>query len=261
MPRFFQVPGYKQHSGLQQPQLRVKGVNAPPGAQNMRVMVRNRLGDLPGPNGAPGSGVYPYSEDGVWGDGSQGTGPDPTTLAPPAIGAPVAPLDPTQLSVTSTPYGESARDWINPTTYASVPLLAVTGLGGTPIVQALPVLSLNLKRNSLIIQNQSSATVAGDVAPTLYVGFNVQAIVGQSLALVPGLGFYWGAADTPPRDSIFLAYGPYSNAGGSVVVAGCVIQGTYTPNAPPYSASANVGYGGAASLVKAVQYAETGRQY
>jgi hypothetical protein len=239
MPRVFQV--HNQPSGLPAT-LTVRGVNSPPGNRDYPVHVRNQVAGLrvrglgrlsgdgnnaPGPNGAPGSGLYPYNEQGLWGDGSQ---TDPVTGAlvsltpPPAVGSPPAPLNPHALAVTSTPYGESARDWSNPTTYATIPVL--TGTNGV-------ILNLNLKRNSLIIQNLSTATMTGDVAPTLYVGFNVPAVAGQSLGLPPGLGFYWGASDCPPRDTIYLVFGPFTNTGGSVVIQGCVVQGTYAPNIPP----------------------------
>jgi hypothetical protein len=241
-PRFFRVPQAP-------PQLRVRGV-APPGQVNMPVMVRNRLGgepNYPGPNGNPGSGIWPYSESSQWGDGSQG-GQLPN-VQPPNVGLPTElPLDQLQTASPSIPYGESARDWNNPTSYATVPipgaLTATTGQSSP-----FPVLSLNPKRNSLIIQNQSSATAAGDIAPTMYVGFNVQGVVGQSLALPPGLGFFWGAADCPPRDSIFITLGPLVNTGGTVVIAGCVVQGTYTPGSAPYvpvdARAASVDYSGA----------------
>src|SRR5271165_1527898 len=157
------------------PRLRVKGVNAPPGQHNLAVMVRNRLGgfgsepNYPGPNGNPGSGIWPYSESSEWnGSGSivQG-GTVPQSFQPPDVGLAPTGLDATQLQSQSIPYGESARDWTNPTSYATVPILGSTA---APLGQIfnLPILSLNMKRNSLIIQNQSSATVAGDIAPTLY---------------------------------------------------------------------------------------------
>jgi hypothetical protein len=207
----------------------------------MPVMVRNRIGRLgnspnfPGPNGNPGSGIWPYSESSEWGSSGSGTqgGAVPGNFQPPDVGMIAPALDQVQQQSQSTPYGESARDWTNPTSYATVPILGSNSIF-TAQTGGLPVLSLNMKRNSLIIQNQSSAVTAGDVAPTLYVGFNVQAIVGQSLALAPGLGFFWGASDTPPRDSIFITIGPYQNAGASVVIAGCIVQGTYTPNSAPY---------------------------
>jgi hypothetical protein len=232
-PRMFRVP--------QAPpplRLRVKGV-APPGQHNMPVMVRNSLGgepNYPGPNGNPGSGIWPYSESSEWG----GTGASaaqgstiPSSFQPPSVGSGVPGLDATQVQSQSIPYGESARDWNNPTSYATVPLLGNIAITAGQS-QNLPVLSLNFKRNSLIIQNQSNATVAGDIAPTLYIGFNVQAVAFQSLALPPGLGFFWGASDCPPRDSIYVAFGALVNTGGSVVIAGCIVQGTYMPNGQPY---------------------------
>lgn len=210
-------------------QLRVRGVSAPgmapPGQRNMPVMVRDRLaglsGNFPGPNGGPGSEIWPYGEDGQWGDGSQGGGMVPQT--PPQVGAPPPALTPDQQAAVSVPFGQSARPWTNPTTYAGFPLVQATG-----VIQN--VLTMNPQRNSLIIQNTSTAT-APDVAPTLYVGFNNQpGLSTGALALPPGLGFYWSASDCPPRDNIFVVFLGGSNTGGTVVINGCVIQGTYIPS-------------------------------
>lgn len=247
-PRLFRVGQVPYQPGVA-PVLRVKGV-APaqpvPGLHprlQPRVYRRRGFGDYPppliNPDGSPGNPLYPYDENGLWGDGSTGGAVPATVSTPPAVGTPLPTLDQVQQQSVSVPFGESARDWVNPMTYATVPLLGNLTVT-TGQTQNLPLLSLNLKRNSLIIQNQSSATAAGDVAPTLYIGFNVQAVVGQSLALPPGLGFFWGASDCPPRDSIFVALGPFSNGGGTVTIAGCVIQGTYVPNGTPYRPSYGV---------------------
>jgi hypothetical protein len=211
MPRMFQVRG--QIPGMN-PQARVRGVNAPPGSMNAPVFVRNRLGGLPGPNGDAGNWVYPYTEQGFWGDGAQGSN---LPGLPPPIGQPPPALTPQQQSVISTPYGQSDRPWTNPCTYAGFPIPSAGG----------QILSGNYNRNSLIIQNTSTAT-APDIAPTLYIGFNSQAGQGLgSLALPPGLGFFWGASDPPPRDSIFATF--IGASGASVVIAGAAIQGTYAP--------------------------------
>lgn len=187
----------------------------------------------PGPNGEPGNFLYPYGEQSIWGDGS---GPGATPISqPPIVGAPQdpnPPNPPSGYSDISTPTGESDRPWTNPNTYATVPLTGALSLTGTQLTPLLPVLSGNGRRSALIIQNTSTAG-AGDTAPTLYVDFNHQPQIGGSLTLPPGLGFFWGAHDGAPRDSIFVAFGGFSNAGGSVVVSGCVIQGTYDPNPTP----------------------------
>jgi hypothetical protein len=229
-PRMFRLPPL-QVKGVampsQPPRLRVRGVppNMPP---------RGGLGDysrMPGTSGADGSPVWPYGENGIWGDGSQTT--DVTAPLSPALASQPNPASPTGNPRSgggrsaSTPYGEADRPWYNPTTYSTVPILGIT-TGGNP-QSPLPALSGNLKRNSLIIQNSSTATVAGDIAPTIYIGFNNQPQVGASLVLTPGLGFYWSAADCPPRDSIYILIGTYVNTGLSVVIAGCVVQGTYDP--------------------------------
>lgn len=219
-PRVFQVPPGLRVRGLTPGATRPAMVNAP-------VQVRQHFSgsnNFPGPNGGPGSNVWPYSEN-IQLNPDGGTPADQALSLPPAVGQVPAPQSADALSMPSTPYGQSQRDWINPTTYATIPL-NVSALNNASV----PVLQLNYKRNSLIIQNTSTATVAGDTAPTLYVNFNAQAQVLGSLALPPGLGFYWGAADCPPRDAIYVSFGPFVNIGNSVVISGCVVQGTYTPN-------------------------------
>lgn len=120
----------------------------------------------------------------------------------------------------SGPFGESDRPWTNPTTFATVPINASTNT-------QVPVLTQNYQRNALIIQNGSLATVAGDVAPTLYVNFNASPQVGSALALPPGVGIAWDVIT--PRDSIYIAFGPFINTGSSVVIQGAVITGTFSP--------------------------------
>lgn len=224
-PRVFRVP----------PDLRVRGLV--PGATqantNAPVTVRQGVGpavqlrgygnNMPGPNGAPGSPVYPYDERLQWNSGS-GTASGQLVQPPPAIGAPNPALSAAAQSMVSTPNGQSERDWINPTTYATVPL------NQSALNSVSPILQLNYKRNSLIIQNTSTATAVGDTAPTLYINFNAAPQELGSLALPPGLGFYWSASDCPPRDAIYVLFGTFVNVGLSVVISGCVVQGTYVPN-------------------------------
>lgn len=177
------------------------------------------FGDVPNQSGGPGPFVSPYYED----NGVYNPPPGAGTGAP----APVvsnstgATPDPTQTGFLpgSAPYGESDRPWTNPTTFATVPINAATSI-------ALPVLSQNFLRNALIIQNGSTAT-SPDVAPTLYIGFNCQPIVGSSLGLPPGVGVVFDIIC--PRDSIYIAFGPFSNGGGTVVIQGSVVGGTYAP--------------------------------
>lgn len=218
-PRVFQVP----------PGLRVRGMipgATAPSMNNAPVRVRQHFGNFPGgmPNGdgSPGSPTWPYTENIQY--GADGGLPSQQALTDPVpVGTPPPALSPDQLSMVSTPNGQSSRPWINPTTYATVPLTQ------TALNSLYPILQLNYKRNSLIIQNTSTAT-APDTAPTLYVNFNTVPQVLGSLALPPGLGFYWGAADCPPRDAIYVVFGPFSNANLTTVISGCVVQGTYAPN-------------------------------
>jgi len=204
------------------------------GQRNAPVRVRQHFGDLPNDQGGPGSPLFPYSEHGVYGDGSQFSagGTAPITQPPPDVGQPPPALTPQQLSMISTPVGQSDRPWMNPCTYATVPLFAAIGPGvaGDPVLGQLPVLSLNYQRNALIIQNSSTAdTTTGDFAPTIWIGFNASPLEEGALALPPGLGFFWGAQDPPPRDSIYVLIGEYDNTNNTVVFGGCIVQGTYAP--------------------------------
>lgn len=217
MPRMFRAP----------PVLQVKGVS-PPGVHNAPVRVRNRVGGLadvnyPGPNGQPSSGFWPYNESTSWGDGSQG-GASPPTM-PPSVGAAPPGLSEQQLDLISTPNGQSTRPWFNPCTYAGFPFFAADGV-------IRKVLSANLQRNSLIIENNSTAdATVGDVAPSLYIGFNNEpGLQTGALVLPPGLGFYWSASDCPPRDDIFAVFFGTINGGATVVVSSSIIQGTYIPS-------------------------------
>jgi hypothetical protein len=117
----------------------------------------------------------------------------------------------------SLPFGISIIKWRNPTTMQSVPIL-----GNTP--NNTPVLSLNMARNALIIQNNSTAT-SPDVPPTFYVGFNAQPQVGLSLAVIPLSGILFDIIT--PRDSIYVLVA--GGVGVSVVTQGVVVQGTYAP--------------------------------
>ena len=196
-------------------------------------MRRSGLGALPGgdvadqypaPNGAPGSLVYPYEERrpllGVGNAVPIGAPVDPNQPIPPPPG-----IDPTTGAATGTvsdgltvPFGAGNKPWTNPTTFQLVPILA-----SSP--SATPILSQNAKRNMLLIQNNSSATGAGNTAPTFYIAFNSQASVGTSLALAPGAGILFDIIC--PRDSVYLTI---AGGAGVFVTAGVVGQGTYSPN-------------------------------
>lgn len=172
----------------------------------------HREGGFPGRYGGPGSGVSPYSEEEVWG-GPQGA----TVSAPVDWSVPQAPqTGPQSSDGLSVPNGQSFVPWKNPTTVSSVPIQLATPVN-------VPVLSLNLQRNLLIVENNSTAT-SPDIAPILYVGFNTVPIIGLSL----GIGPFGGSLVLDvicPRDSIYVAWGP--STGASVVTQGAVAQGTF----------------------------------
>lgn len=202
-PRVF-AARFNPHTGQLLP---VKG--AQPMLGNPLARRRRGLGDIPTPSGGPGNPVEPYDETEVW------NGID--VSAPPAPGTPVtsgnATANASATANVSFPFGETDRLWSNPTTFSSIP---ITGSG--------VLLTQNNQRNSLIIQNNSSAT-SPDVAPTFYIGFNAAPAAGFALALAPGVGFSWDIIT--PRDTIYLLIGTFS--GPSVKIAGTVVQGTYSP--------------------------------
>jgi hypothetical protein len=192
---------------------------APIGRVFRRRPALGSFGDTP-PNqsGAQGALIAPYDEGDIW-------NPSNTVGSAAAVGlatsaSPTPNPAQTGFLPQSAPYGQSDRPWSNPTTFATVPINASTNT-------RVPVLSQNSMRNALIIQNGSLATVSGDVAPTLYVNFNAQPQIGSALALPPGVGIAWDIVT--PRDSIYIAFGPFTNTGGSVVIQGAVIGGTYVP--------------------------------
>lgn len=168
--------------------------------------------DFPAPDGTPGP--MTYDERQVW-----GVNPNIPVGAPIDPSFPVAPTPGPQVfdPGISLPFGISIIKWRNPTTMQSVPIL-----GNTP--NNTPVLSLNMSRNALIIQNNSTAT-SPDIPPTFYVGFNAQPQVGLSLAVIPLSGILFDIIT--PRDSIYVLVA--GGVGGSVVTQGVVVQGTYAP--------------------------------
>lgn len=169
---------------------------------------------FPAGDGGPGAGMV-YDETYIWGTNNPG-------------GQVVAPIDPSAATIQdqgpqifnpgiSLPFGVSIIPWRNPTTFQSVPILASTPIN-------VPVLSLNMRRNALTIQNNSTAT-APDVPPTFWIGFNAQPQVGLALGLAPGAGILFDIIT--PRDAIYVLVA--GGVGASVVVQGVVVQGTYAP--------------------------------
>jgi hypothetical protein len=174
---------------------------------------------FPLPSGAPASPVSPYDDREVWG-GAQGAG----VTAPLDPSSPVPVADQPKLGEgadgLSIPFGASFVPWRNPTTLQTVPITSTTPTN-------TPVLSTNLQRNMLIVQNGSTGT-APDVPPILYIGFNSQPIVGFSFGVAYNLGAVIFDILTP-RDSIYVVFGPFTNGGGTVVIRGMAGQGTYAP--------------------------------
>jgi hypothetical protein len=173
--------------------------------------------NFPDPLGTPGNPVWPYGEQSkIWGETETVGAPlDPSVrVAPPSPGGAAGTGD-----GHTAPFGRSDTQWKNPTTFQTVPILSTTPT-------ATPVLSLNLQRNAVLVQNGSTAT-APDTAPILYIGFNAQPIIGFSLAVYPNGGAIL-LDIISPRDSIYVAFGPFVNGGATAVLRGSITQGTFT---------------------------------
>jgi hypothetical protein len=114
----------------------------------------------------------------------------------------------------------NARQYVNKLRMTNTVPIGPTTLSTRALV------GVNEQRALLILQNNSDATVAGDTAPTMYFGFGTQPVVGQDLALPPGVGLVLDVRC--PADAIYVAFGPFVNAGGSTVIQGMVKEGGVT---------------------------------
>jgi hypothetical protein len=128
------------------------------------------------------------------------------------------------------PFGEGNSGWQNPTTTHTVPLGPMSGgiaaLTTAGAVGNIAILTSNLNRNILILQNNSNAVTAGDVPPTFFIGFGQNATLGLALALPPGVGIVLDVVC--PRDAIYLSIGAFANAGNSVTIQGVAVEGALT---------------------------------
>jgi hypothetical protein len=117
------------------------------------------------------------------------------------------------------PSGPSLRQFTNKLRMTnSVPIGATT-------VVTKALVGVNEQRALLILQNNSNAT-APDSAPTFYFGFGTQPTVGYDLALPPGVGIVLDVR--VPSDSIYVAFGPFANGGGTTVIQGVCKEGGIT---------------------------------
>jgi hypothetical protein len=117
------------------------------------------------------------------------------------------------------PFGDGGSGWQNPCATHSIPVSEDSG-------GVLAILTQNLKRNLLIIQNNSTAT-APDAAPIFYISFGQLAQQGQGLGLPPGVGIVLDIIC--PRDAVYLTIGPSVDTGSSVVTQGVVVEGGLSP--------------------------------
>lgn len=115
--------------------------------------------------------------------------------------------------------GTSATGYQNPNRSSTIPI-------GPRTKPNLALVSINPKRTSILMQNNSVATVSGDVAPTMYFNFGAQAQVGIGIGLAPGVGLVLD--NNVQADSLYVTFGPAVNTGGSVVVQGAVLETSST---------------------------------
>lgn len=107
----------------------------------------------------------------------------------------------------------------NPNRSATIPI-------GPNTQPNIALVAANPKRVSILMQNNSTATTAGDVAPTLYFNFGAQAQVGIGIGLAPGVGLVLD--NNVQADSLYVTEGPMVNTGGSVKVQGAVLETSST---------------------------------
>jgi hypothetical protein len=109
---------------------------------------------------------------------------------------------------------QSKVGYNNPNRSATIPI-------GPNTVPYLALVSINPKRVSILMQNNSTAS-GTDVAPTMYFNFGAQAQVGIGIGLAPGVGLVLD--NNVQADSLYVTFGPSVNTGESVVVQGAVLE-------------------------------------
>jgi hypothetical protein len=110
----------------------------------------------------------------------------------------------------------SATGYQNPNRSATIPI-------GPQTKPNLALVSINPKRVSILMQNNSTAT-SPDIAPTMYFNFGAQAQVGIGIGLAPGVGLVLD--NNVQADSLYVTFGPQS--GASVIVQGAVLETSST---------------------------------
>jgi hypothetical protein len=121
------------------------------------------------------------------------------------------------MQVTGKRAPPSARGYIN--TLLMTPPVSI----GENCDPGIAQVTQNFARALLVIQNESFATVAGDIAPTMYFGFGMTCTVGNGLALPPGVGIVLDVR--VPANAIYCTLGPSVNTGSSVVIQGMIQEG------------------------------------
>jgi hypothetical protein len=89
----------------------------------------------------------------------------------------------------------------------------------------LALVGLNVKRSSILMQNNSTAS-GSDVAPTMYFNFGALAQVGIGIGLAPGVGLVLD--QNVQADALYVTFGPSVNTGATVVIQGAVLETSRT---------------------------------
>jgi hypothetical protein len=126
------------------------------------------------------------------------------------------------INTSSPAAGSSASPYTRKTFTTPLALQTVVAAAVNPTPGQTYVCAAQALRKMLTIQNNSQATPT-DTAPTLYIGLGQPATAGQSaFAIAPGAGIAFEV--NPPQEEIFIAWGAYSNAGGTAVIQGAITQ-------------------------------------
>lgn len=134
--------------------------------------------------------------------------------------------NPSDVSVTTLKASVSKRQPVSQRKYFNTLKMTAPSIIGPNSNPTVALVTENSSRALLIIQNDSFATTAGDVAPTMYFGFGMTPVIGQGIGLPPGVGIVLDVR--VPSDAIYVTLGPAVNTSGSVVTQGLVQEGGIT---------------------------------
>lgn len=130
---------------------------------------------------------------------------------------------PNDVSVTSLATSIGKRAPPNARVFVNTLLMTPPVPIGPNVNPGIALATQNFSRALLVLQNESYATIAGDVAPTMYFGFGMSPTIAGGLALAPGVGIVLDVR--VPVNAIYCSLGPSVNTSGSVVIQGIVQEG------------------------------------